>query len=314
MRFKTWCMLAVLAIAIAWPVHFASAQEETTETTTITTIEEDYACPASVEIGFSVWSDYIFRGINFSEYPGEGREAFNYQLVTSLGLDIGVLFGEAAGTCGTLHIDSFWEWYEDQEQLDPVHGGQNLQEIDLTLKYSYNIEPIMSTLSVGWTHYKFPNHNDINTHEWFIGVDHNDAWMWRWAGYDGDEGIFNPSFTVYHDVDFAAGGTWFEFGLSHAFIPCENVTITPSWMIAYEHNYYSRLIGGTDDTNRLATMTWGLDVAYDITELMRFPSDWGTVGLSSFIYFSDAMSTTMEEGVITDELYGGMALTWAYGG
>ena len=30
--------------------------------------------PLTVSVGYGLVTDYIFRGINFSEYPGEGRE------------------------------------------------------------------------------------------------------------------------------------------------------------------------------------------------------------------------------------------------
>ncbi len=76
--------------------------------------------------------------------------------------------------------------------------GHDLQEIDYGLRYSYNFEPIKTKATVGWTEFTYPHilspHD--RTNEWWFRFDHNDAWMWRWTGYKGDDGILNPEFLL----------------------------------------------------------------------------------------------------------------------
>jgi len=308
------CWLLVPVIAMGLTASSATAQDA--ESTTVTTTETTVGCPATFEITYSLYSDYIFRGINFSEYAWEGREKPNHQLTTSLGIDVGDLVGAEPGTCGTFQFDTFFEWFAAQKQLDPVSGGQNWQEVDYTLSWAYDIEPMSSTLTLGWTFYAFPNAKQNNTHEWFVSIDHNDAWMWKWLYPDNEDGVLNPSLALYHDVGVGAGdAAWVEFGLSHEFEVAEDLTITPSWTLGIDHTYYHYFAGDPDDsTTRFANMLWGLDVTYDITELVRFPEKWGSVAVSGFIFFSDALGNAEDNRVIQDEFFGGMSIGWSFGG
>ncbi len=55
-------------------------------------IDESVASPLSVTLSYWLVSDYIFRGINYSEYAGEGREKPNHQLEVKLDVDVARLF------------------------------------------------------------------------------------------------------------------------------------------------------------------------------------------------------------------------------
>jgi len=58
--------------------------------------------PFSFSLNYALYSDYVFRGINFSEFSREGREKPNHQLTTTVSVDLGPLFGHPAASCGTL--------------------------------------------------------------------------------------------------------------------------------------------------------------------------------------------------------------------
>ena len=58
--------------------------------------EEEPGLPISLGASYYLLSDYVFRGINFSEYQGEGREKPNHQMTTFLSWD--------TGTWGTLAL------------------------------------------------------------------------------------------------------------------------------------------------------------------------------------------------------------------
>ncbi|MCH8967222.1 MAG: hypothetical protein IID43_06050, partial [Planctomycetes bacterium] len=102
--------------------------------------------PWSMGLTYSLYSDYIFRGINFSEHAREGREKANHQLSIDLDLDLASLWGGAPGSLGSLAFSTWFEWYADQEILNPAAGGNNLQEVDYTIAWSYDVEEIASTV------------------------------------------------------------------------------------------------------------------------------------------------------------------------
>lgn len=290
--------------------------ETAAERVEITTFEEEKpACPASFDVTYYLYSDYIFRGINFSEYGTEGREKLNHQMTTDMSFDLGKMFGQPAGQWGTVSFGTFFEWYGAQKVLDPEHGGQNLQEVDYVLSWSYDIEPIATGLTLGYTFYTFPNAKGINTSEWFFSLAHNDAWMWRWLWPNNEDGVLNPSFFFAQDVDIADGGCWMEFGLSHAFGLFDNFTLTPEVVFAVDHRWLDPVLGtGRPGATRLAFVRYGLSGAYDLTPMLHLP-DWaGSVSLAAFLYFSDALGNIEDNDLIQDEFYGGMSIGWSWGG
>jgi len=245
---------------------------------------------------YSLYSDYIFRFVNFSEYDREGREKPNHQLVTSLELEF--------GDFGAIGFDTFFEWFAAQEQINGE--GQNLQELDYTIYWSYGIEPIATDLTLGVTFYTFPNDKPINSFEYFVKLAHNDAWMWKCLFPDNEEGVLNPTFYLAHDVD-AIGGVWMEFSLSHSFEVVENLTITPGWMVAVDGCYLE------DRTFRFAGGQWSLVTEYDLGLLLCLPSWAGDLTIAGELYFNNAWGTAERSDVIHDEFWGGMTVTWNWG-
>ncbi len=289
------------------PVSLSLQAEEGGSEVTEVTVTEEGASALSFDLTYSLYSDYVWRGINLSEYAGEGREKPNHQLDVSAEIDIGLLFGNEAGLCGTFTMGTWFEWYGAQKQLDPVSGGQNLQEIDYYLTWAYDIEPIATKFSLGYIFYTFANAKVANTQEWWFGLEHNDAWMWKGLWPDNEDGVLNPSFALYHDVGVGAGSSvWMEIGLSHEFDLCPNLTMTPSWTLGIDHGFHHYFAGANQHSTRLANMLWGLDMTYDVTELLHMPA--GSVALSGFLYFSDALGNPEDNGLIQDEFFGGMSV------
>ncbi|MCP4592646.1 MAG: hypothetical protein GY842_18080 [bacterium] len=290
--------------------------ETTLEKTEIVTYDEEaLASPFSFDVTYYLYSDYVFRGINFSEYPTEGREKPNHQLTTDISVDVGALFGQQPGTCGTFSFGTFFEWYAMQKVFDPEHGGQNLQEVDYVLSWAYDLESIATSFTLGYTFYAFPNAKSINTQEWWFTLEHNDAWMWKWMFPENEDGVLNPSFLFAQDVEVTHGGCWMEFGISHDFELFENFTLTPSMIFAMDHRYLDPLLGtGSNGASRLAYVQYGITTTYDLTPALRMP-DWaGALTLSGFLYFNDALGNPEDNRLIQDELFGGMSIGWSWGG
>lgn len=295
------------------PVAMTRGQVETEEAV------EEKPFPISLGVSYYLLSDYVFRGINFSEYAGEGREKPNHQLTVSVTWD--------SGDFGRFGFDTFFEWYAAQKKLNP-YGGQNLQEADCSLRWSYYVEPIATDATLGFTFYTFPNlakllrtdrsrgnNNNDRTQEWYLKLDHNDAWMWKWLFPENEDGVLNPSFFLAQDVGVGAGHVWMEMGISHDFEVVENLTITPGYLIAIDGGVLRRYLGRSHaDTFRLAYDQWSLNVTYDLTKVLHLPKWAGTLSVSGLLYFNNALGTAEDDGSINDEFYGGMSVNWGWGG
>jgi len=326
------CGLVVLAMSLGqsrgddrWLAYPGTASERTpnadeqmtAESSQSSTVESpgwQKPLPLSLGIEYTLVSDYIFRGVNFSEHAAEGREKPNHQLLTSMALDLGPLWGAKPGQCGEVGFDVWFEWYPDQDKLNP-NTESSIQEIDYTIWYGYDVEPLATYVKVGWLDYVFPNlgdvGNDDRTNEWFISLEHNDAWAWRWLGYQGDDGILNPTLAFYHDMHLS-GGTWLDLGISHGFELAKNLTFTPSYTLHVDGGYLGPVLSPDDHDTRIAGMTYGMDLTYDLTELLQLP-DWaGTMSISGFLDWFDPTGRLRRTLQVEDELYGGVKLAWSW--
>ncbi|MCH8967115.1 MAG: hypothetical protein IID43_05515 [Planctomycetes bacterium] len=266
-----------------------------------------------VDINYTIYSDYIFRGINFSEFRGEGREKPNHQVDLSITADVASLFGEPEGTMGSLTIGTWFEWFAGQRKLDAVSGGQNLQEVDYTIAWSYDIEAIATSLTLGYVFYTFPNLDSINTQELQITLEHNDAWMWKWLLPDNEDGVLNPSFFYALDLEAAPGAGWMELGISHDFQVCTNVTMAPSLTLAIDNRWLDPILDtGRQGGTRLAYLQYGLNIAYDLSSGLKLPDELGAITMSGFLFFNEAFGNAESSGLIQDEFFGGMSIGWSF--
>lgn len=261
--------------------------------------------PFALAVTYWLYSDYLCRGVNFSEYAGEGREKPNHQMAVSLDIPIGK--GSKYGTFG---FDTWFEWFAGQDQFSTTQGGTNLQEIDYTLRWSYDIEPIKTTATIAWTDYTFPHIRFVGdrdwTHEVSLRLSHNDAWLWRWTGYKGDEGILNPSLFIARDFRMAKGW-WLELGINHPFAVVKNVTWTPSMTFAFDGKYIEPLLGAGPGTWQYAYTQFGSELKYDLTELLHLPPQAGSVYISGQLFYNLASAD-----ILHDELWGGMSVGWTW--
>ncbi|NLX13540.1 MAG: hypothetical protein GXY44_07805 [Phycisphaerales bacterium] len=288
------------------------SQESLAQDVKISVDKEESSCPISLGLSYALYTDYVFRGVNFSEPAGEGREKLNHQLTVSLDWD--------TGKWGTFGFDTWFEWYAGQKMIDPDRGGQNLQEVDYTIRWTYPLEFIATDLTLGYTFYVFPNlahtlrqdrakgnNNDDRTHEYWFSLEHNDAWMWKGLFPENTDGVLNPSFLFAHDVGSILG-VWMEFGLSHGFeVPgIEHLTVTPVWTVAAQCDYWKRgffLVGDT----------WSLTVEYDLAGALKLPKWVGSLTLAGELYYFNAWGNF--RGPDTgDEFWGGMTVNWGLGG
>jgi hypothetical protein len=262
--------------------------------------------PLSFAIDYVIVSDYIFRGINFSEYSGEGREKLNHQLGVNVEYD--TPFGDVIG------VTVWFEWYEGQQDLTPT-SDSHVQEVDYAVYYRREFECIATTVETGWIAYHFPrlSGDAAFTHEWYISLAFDDSALF---GTDGP--VLNPTVTMYWDMDDFKG-RWFEIGISHDFVlaDCQGLqgvpvirylTLTPSLTFGIDNRWLARATGTGCDGTRLANIVYGLAASYDLSGCLDIPPQYGSIALTGFLNFSQAVATAY----IQDEFYGGFGVTYSW--
>ena len=294
--------------------EFRLTAEETTEAGGEGEAAVVDAPPQALHGGITYWlfSDYIGRGINLSDYDGEGPESPVHQLTTSLEFDLATGFGRAnEGEWGVVSLSTFFSWFPHNDRL--TSEGSSFQEYDLYLTYSYEFVPLATTATFGTTFYVFPYGKEFNSVELLFRLDHNDAWAWKWLWPENEEGILNPYASYAADIDYINGGGWLEFGVSHDFPVIENLTVTPAFTLASDVRYLDRVVGsGEEGSIRLAYAQYALTVGYDLSAALQLPESAGSWTLSGFIYFNQALGEPKRQGLINDELFGGMSIGWSF--
>ncbi len=298
--------------------------------------------PLTFSIDYTLVTDYIWRGVNLSEYKrswgfagNEGRERLNHQLTLGTELDLG-----RAGRVG----GSIWfEWFEGQDYLTPHDRDSELQEVDYTIYYGYNIESIGTDVEIGFIWYTFPHadadgaagNGDIgSTQEIYFKLSFDDSLWWRALGFKNvKDPIVNPYLFYAWDMDLAPSGSYGEFGLSHDFVLADlgakrtpvfkNITITPSWSMAWSHNWLSTYSldptalkaiqnegrGYPSNVSRLNNMTYSLVISYDLKSALNIPDKYcGALYLNGFVSYSQAMARHF----LNDELWGGISIGYEW--
>lgn len=295
------------------------AQAPSNETTAVERkeVETVEAAPEPFPLKFGaayyLYSDYVWRAKNLSEYATEGREKLNHQMTTTISW--------TTKDFGTFGFNTFFEWYADQEKLNRFAGDDNLQEVDYNFWWAYQIKPIATELKLAYTYDIFPNasrllnsdaepgnNNDDRTSYYDIQLTHNDAWMWKWLFPNNEAGVLNPYFLFSQDVG-AMPGVWMELGISHPFkIPgIDNLTITPAYKMFGDCSYWS-------DGCKIAGDQVSLVTAYDLTPLLHLPKWAGKIVITGDLYFNNALGTAESNGSLSDEFWGGMSVQWNWGG
>lgn len=262
--------------------------------------------PVSFSVDYTLVTDYIFRGINFSEYSGEGREKLNHQV------GVGVEFDTKK--FGVLGLSAWFEWFVGQKQLTPDESC-NLQEVDYSAYWRYEVDLLATTVEFGWIAYHFPllSGDSQYTHEWYFSLSLDDSML---MGTQGP--VLSPSFTYYQDMDDFEG-SWIEINVSHDFVLGEmeslktasclkDVTVTPSMTLGIDHRWMAQAVDSGQDSTRLGNLLYGLDISYDLSSALKIPDKYGSIALGCFLYFSQAL----RDELIDDEFYGGTTLSYSW--
>jgi hypothetical protein len=293
--------------------------------------------PVSFSIDYTLVSDYIFRGINFSEYKGEGREKLNHQLSVGTEVDLGKF--------GRLGASFWWEWYAGQN--DTAFGGnapgddKHLQEVDYVVYYGYTIDPIGLDWEIGYIFYHFPrarraakwagqgDADFATTNELYTVFSWDDSILWRALGLKVADPILNPYFSINWDMDLAKGSSFYAFGMSHDFAlgdfcqapVIKDLTFGVSWEMGWDHNWLNKFTldpaatsgnegrGYASNSSHLDYMNWGFSLTYDLKSALNIPDKYcGDMYVTGFLNLSNAIA----ENFLNDEVYGGMSVGYSW--
>lgn len=289
--------------------------------------------PVTFSIDYTLATDYVFRGINASEYrrkwgqaKNEGREKLNHQLTVGAEIDLNK-FGRVGGLV-------WFEWFAGQHYLTPEDGHKNLQEIDYLVYYGYNIEPIGVDVEVGFYWYVLPRMAGTDwssMQEIYLNLSFDESVWLRALGLNVKKSIFNPYLFQAWDLDLKPGAYYGEFGVAPdialAEIGCEkmailkDITFTPSWSMAWDHNWLNFYTvdagafrgnegrGYASNTSHLTNMTFGGNVSLDLKGMLGIPDKYcGAMYLSGFLYYSQRIA----KHFLNDEFWGGMSVGYEW--
>lgn len=264
-------------------------------------------CPFSFNIDYTVISDYIFRGVNLSEYQREGREKLNHQMTVGAEFDL--------GKYGTVGGYVWFEWFAGQQNLTPGYD-RDIQEVDYSAYYRYVFEDIGLTSEVGLLVYTLPP---------FPGDAHTDYELYLKLSYDDnklfgtEENVLNPYVAYYQNIDLGACASWWELGISHDFALADHglagcpvmrhVTLTPSLVYGVQH----RLFGETDPslgnkTTSAVNVLFGLEIAYNLGAALKLPEEYGELTVSGLLFYSQAI----DHALANDEFFGGFKIAYGW--
>ena len=268
--------------------------------------------PLGFYLDYMLLTDYMWRGLNLSEYRGEGREKLNHQLTVGANYD--------TGDFGTIDFSVWFQWYGANDKISGVSSDGSLQEVDYTVTWTYDLSKLCPQvpveLTLGWAGYDLIQLSDDAgfTNVFLVTLALDDQKL-----FGEDWFALNPTVMYEQDLDDAGAfgqGSWLEFGVSHEFdlakcpgvreIPIvRDLTATPSIAVMVD-------VGYIDSGTRISSMRYGLNFGYDLSKALGIPEQYGSIGVSAFINYSDAIADDSSAINLNDELWGGMNIGWSW--
>ena len=272
--------------------------------------DPDKPIPLSFIISYGLASDHVWRGINWSEYPGEGREKPNHQAGAGVEFDAGA-FGVFGGTV-------WFDWFAGTDTMTGRSSGVPL-ESDYTAYWRYPIRSIGLTPEVGWSYIRF-NAFEETSQELYARIQFDDSRLW------GTQSAFLNPYVFYaieyHQTDWTS---WLEFGIKPRWVMADvsalaeipvirDMWFSPSLSVGWDFGYIGDITevspalpqGGREQ--RCANGVAGLEVGYDIGHAFNMPKEYGSVIVIGFLNYSCALGNS----ILSDELWGGIKVAYLW--
>ena len=276
--------------------------------------------PMEFRLKYDLVTDYVWRGMNRTEHPGEGRERVSHQFTVGAEADMASLAGQDIGSFGA---EIWFSWWSGQQAATNHGACDDLQEVDYKLYWRKDLRSVGTEVELGWICYTFPRYSSYpgrssdqeSSYEIFAKLTFDDS-----ALFGVEEPVLNPYVYWGLDLDLADEGSWFEVGVEHKFGMAGQeavmdypglryLSFTPSLSLGIDNRYlqgFSTTPGRK--STRLANLVYGLATAYDLTGALGVPEKYGSVEVGAFVKFSDAL----REDMLNDELYGGLTVGYRW--
>lgn len=280
-------------------------------------------CPFGVVIEYSLMSDFICRkGLNLSEYPGEGREKLNHQLLVVPSFSTKDVLGKGTDL-GTFSVPAWLEWYAGQQHLTPWDGS-DFQEGDFMPTWTYAIPKTPLTFSFTWDGIILPRLKHLS------GGGDISFGQEVWFGLALDDSaifgkrILSPFMTYVLDVDDNRG-SWLDLGVQHDFalgdLAClrdvpilRHTTLNARVVLGVDHRYVDKIVGN-DPATHFSTINYGLSATTDLNAVLGIPKTCGSLYVRTSLNFKEQLHDYNVAGpypVLRDELYGGVTVGYAW--
>lgn len=238
------------------------------------------------ELTVGYFTDYIYRGIEPFEQP-TSEDAGNTQINAKLGWDLGKL------------PHPFIAVFSNIADSDPV---STFQEIRPTVGFEWNLRPFI--VSSGFTSYIYPDRDDQDTSEIFLGLELDDSYFLL-----TENPVLSPYVFVAYDIDLYEG--WYiEAGIEHAFpIQDTGLTLTAQACVAYVYNnsLYAVTPGGEDSGFQHYQL--GLVGNYSLNHLFNLSRRYGEWSILGYLYYTGGIDDDLRAD---DQLWGGAGVGFKY--
>ena len=232
-------ILSVVLALCAGPLH-TRADVAPAETPAPAPAEVQTTPPAeekewSVTVGFDLWSEYIFRGVDLS-----GND---------------VMLNPSLSLSWKGFTAYYWGAYNDADS----GGNKWYEEADLGVEYSHSFLDEKLTLTGGYLYYWYPDgKSGADTHELY--------------GKATVNVLLSPYVALYYDIDEIRGG-YLSFGVSHSFdigsklgLPeGQSLSIDPSAQLSLDLGYNS---SASDSDVQFNDLLLGIKVPWQITKTL----------------------------------------------
>jgi hypothetical protein len=246
---------------------------------------------ANIDIKVTYLSDYIYRGVNRSDFIGDvtGRASqsrANFQFDGKLEFNLGKFPHPFIGIFANV-LDS-----------DPI---SNFQEVRPYFGMEWRIRPFI--FEVGNNIYSFPDRRELNTGEVYGKITLDDSVILR-----RDERLLSPYIYAAYDYD-NYNGWYFEAGVSHDFvIEKTGITITAVADLAYVLGH-GAFVGPTGRDTGFQHYEVGLVGRYSLNELLNIPQRFGRWSLNGYVYYTDGIADNLRAST---GVWGGAGIEWTY--
>jgi hypothetical protein len=241
----------------------------------------------NVDLSFNYMSDYVYRGINHSDFPGRTRTA-NLQFDGKVSFNTGRLPHPFFGV--------FTNLYDN----DPV---SRFQEIRPFAGFEWSLRPI--TVAVGVNSYIYPEREHFNTSEAWMQLTLDDSLLFR-----TERPLFTPYVYGAYDYD-KNDGFYLEAGVSHDLV-FEDWGLAFKFFadVAYMSHIKQQFIFVSERSTGFQHYDVGMVVTYQLNSLLHVSRRYGEIDLKGYLTYTDGITRQLLHSDST--VWGGAGIQFKY--